>query len=106
MKTKKPKVKILHIPTGIIFEVPNYLSFCELFSKNLNEMDFHMWQVDCLKNPEKLNNISYSTFTGVRKLLEILHYAKITPEDNNEYTTALLQLRNENTIEYFEILYD
>jgi hypothetical protein len=102
MKTKKPKVKILHIPTGIVFEVPNYLSFCGLFSKNLNEMDYNTRRTQDTFN----HNISYSTFIRVRKLIEIIHYAKITPKDNNEYSEALLQLRKENTIECFEILYD
>jgi hypothetical protein len=103
MKTKKPKVKILHIPTGIIFEVPNYLSFCELFSKNLNEMDFHMWRTKGTFN----HNISYSTFTRVRKLIEILYFSEIAPDDVDEtYSGALIRLRKENTIECFEILYD
>jgi hypothetical protein len=98
MKTKKPKVKILHIPTGIVFEVPNYLSFCELFSKNLNEMDYNTWTFN--------HNISHSTFTRVRKLIEILYFSKIPSEDvDGTYRGALTRIRKENTIECFEILY-
>jgi hypothetical protein len=103
MKTKKPKVKILHIPTGVVFEVPNYLSFCGLFSKNLNEMNFHTWRTKGTLN----HNISYSTFTRVRKLIEILYFSKIVPNDvDGTYIGALIRIRKENTIECFEILYD
>jgi hypothetical protein len=103
METEKPKVKILHIPTGIIFEVPNYLSFCELFSKNLKEMDYNL-----LKTKEgTFNNISSSTFTRVRNLIKILYYSKITSVDvDGTYSGVLIQLRKENTLDCFEILYD
>jgi hypothetical protein len=98
METEKPKVKILHIPTGIIFEVPNYLSFCELFSKNLNEMDFHTWNFN--------HNISRSTFTRVRNLIEILYYSKIVSDnEDSTYRGTLILLRKENTLDCFEILY-
>jgi hypothetical protein len=90
--------KILHIPTGIIFEVPNYLSFCELFSKNLKESDFHTWFYN--------KNISRSTFTRVRNLIEILYYSKIVPNSKDAtYKGILIRLRKENTLDCFEILY-
>lgn len=102
---KKQKVKLLHIPTGIVFEVPNYLSFWGLFSKNLKITDYYRWEKEWDSHPENAP-LSYARFASVRSVVEIVHYSGITPNDRNEYTGTLEQLRNENSIDCFEIIYD
>jgi hypothetical protein len=102
---EKKKVKLLHIPTGIVFEVPNYLSFWGLFAKSIRESDYHRWEKEWDQKPKKAP-VKYVRFCCVRSTVEIIHYAGITPNDRNEYSGTLEQLRSENTIDCFEILYD